>query len=86
MANLYKTAIPVWRIHVSIAATCWVSTLPRPSGQPRSGTKRKGDPRADRRGARNRRFGAAVDFIAARNGCITKGESMLSTEAANGVG
>jgi hypothetical protein len=28
----------------------------------------------------------AVDFTAARNGCIAKGESMLSTEAANGVG
>jgi hypothetical protein len=34
----------------------------------------------------NRRFDAAVDFTAARNGCIAKGESMLSTEAANGVG
>jgi hypothetical protein len=36
--------------------------------------------------ARNRRFDAAADFTAAGNGCIAKGESMLSTEAANGVG
>jgi hypothetical protein len=69
----------------SIAVAGRVSTLPGPSSQTRSGTNRKGDPKADRR-ALGIGFDAAGDFPAARNGCIAKGELMLSTEAANGVG
>jgi hypothetical protein len=50
MANLQKTAIPMWRINLSsIAATCWVLTLPGHSGQPRSGTNREGDRRGNRK-------------------------------------
>ena len=69
----------------SVAVACRVLTLPGPSGRPRFGTTRKDDPKADRR-ALAIGFDAAADFTAARNGCIAKGESMLSTEAANGVG
>jgi hypothetical protein len=45
-----KTAIPVWRIHLAQSPRlAGFRLLPRPSGQPRSGNNRKGDPRADRR-------------------------------------
>jgi hypothetical protein len=69
----------------SIAVAGRVSTLTGPSGRPRFGTTRKDDPKADRR-TLGIGFDAAGDFPAARNGCIAKGELMLSTEAANGVG
>jgi hypothetical protein len=69
----------------SIAVACRISTLTGPSGRPRFGTTRKDDPKADRR-TLGIGFDAAGDFPAARNGCIAKGELMLSTEAANGVG